>query len=137
MLAKLSRTREGMKGLLLRASVHKAGRKAMSYLHRFGRLLAQVRRTLHGLAQSTAPDLTCERVVGLIADYLTGASDPETTAAFEEHLRGCDDCVAFLNTYRRTIVAVQPLRFEDVPAEMEERVRHFLRTNTRRSGHGR
>jgi anti-sigma factor RsiW len=100
----------------------------MSYLHRVSRLVTQVRRALQGLIRPPTPHLTCEQVVGFIADYLTGALDPETTAAFGVHLRGCDDCVAFLNTYQRTIAAVQSLRFDDTPAEMEARVRRFLET---------
>jgi hypothetical protein len=118
----------GMKGQPLSAKDRRAGRKVMSYLHRVSRLIAQVRCILQGLIRPSTPNLTCEQVIGFIADYLTGALDPETTAAFEVHLRGCDDCVAFLNTYQRTIAAVQSLRFDDIPAEMEARVRRFLET---------
>jgi hypothetical protein len=122
-----------MKRQPLRLRERRAGRKAMSFLHRFSRLIAQVRRMLHGPIQSDAPDLTCEQVVGLIADYLTGDLDLDTAMAFEEHLHGCDNCIAFLNTYKHTLTAVQSLRFEDLPAEMEARVRDFLETRTRRS----
>jgi hypothetical protein len=117
-----------MKSQPLRARGRRAGRVAMPQANWFGRLIAQVRRTLGGPIRPSTPDLTCEQVVGFVADYLTGALDPETTAAFEVHLRGCDDCVAFLNTYQRTIAAVQSLRFDDIPAEMEARVRRFLET---------
>ena len=126
MWATLSQAEE--EGTPLSVRGRRAGRKAMSYLHRVSRLVTQVRRTLQGLIRPSTPDLTCERVVGFIADYLTGALDPETTAAFEVHLRGCDDCVAFLNTYQRTVAAVRSLRFDDIPAEMEARVRRFLET---------
>jgi hypothetical protein len=100
----------------------------MSYLHRVSRLLTQVRRTLLRLIRPSTPNLTCEQVVGFVADYLSGSLEPEMTAAFEVHLRGCDDCLAFLNTYQRTIAAVRSLRFDDIPAEMEARVRRFLKT---------
>ena len=100
----------------------------MPYLHRVSRLVTRVQCTLQGLIRPSTPNLSCEQVVGFIADYLTGTLDPETTAAFEVHLRGCDDCVAFLNTYQRTIAAIRSLRFDDIPAEMEARVRRFLET---------
>jgi hypothetical protein len=122
-----------MKSQPLRAKGRRAGRIAMPQANWFSRLIVQVRRTLHVPIQSAAPDLTCEQVVGLIADYLTGALDPETTDAFEEHLRACDNCIAFLNTYKRTITAVRLLRFEDIPADMQVRVRDFLELRTRRS----
>jgi hypothetical protein len=47
-------------------------------------------------------------------------------AAFEAHLRGCSDCVAFLHTYRQTVRATRALRAEDVPEEMLTRVQQFL-----------
>jgi anti-sigma factor RsiW len=71
--------------------------------------------------------MTCQRVTALIRDYLAGELDSEVAAAFEEHLRHCPDCVAFINTYKQTTVALQSLRYEDIPAEMQARVRQFLR----------
>jgi anti-sigma factor RsiW len=106
----------------------------MFYPHCFGTLIASVRRRLRRGRAGAAPDLTCEQVVGLIADYLTGALTPETRAAFEAHLQGCDHCLAFLNTYKQTITTVQSLRFEALPEEMEARVRDFLASKMRRSG---
>jgi hypothetical protein len=78
--------------------------------------------------------LTCAQVVGLVADYLPVAMAPETRAAFEARLKGCDNCIAFLNTYKQTVTAVQSFRFEDLPEEMEARVRDFLAHRIRRSG---
>ncbi|MGH7799778.1 MAG: anti-sigma factor family protein [Thermodesulfobacteriota bacterium] len=46
---------------------------------------------------------TCKRETSLISDYLTGELDTETTLAFEEQLCKCSDCIAFLNTYKKTI----------------------------------
>jgi anti-sigma factor RsiW len=75
---------------------------------------------------SIAPDMTCAQVTQLIARYLAGCLPPALASAFEAHLRDCADCVAFLNTYKHTIHVVQALRDEDVPAEMQARVRRFL-----------
>jgi Putative zinc-finger len=50
---------------------------------------------------------TCKEEVGLIADYVAMRLDPTVLAAFEEHLRQCPDCTAFLNTYKRTIEATK------------------------------
>lgn len=75
---------------------------------------------------SIAPDMTCVQVTQLIARYLAGCLTPNLASAFEAHLRDCADCAAFLNTYKHTIHVAQALRYEDVPAEMESRVRQFL-----------
>ena len=34
---------------------------------------------------------------------MSGELDPETTLEFEKHLEVCPDCVAFLNTYKKTV----------------------------------
>ena len=78
-------------------------------------------------ARSPRVNMTCERVTALIRDYLAGELNPEITEAFEEHLRLCRDCVAFINTYKKTTQAVESLRYADIPAEMQIRVRQFLR----------
>jgi predicted anti-sigma-YlaC factor YlaD len=70
--------------------------------------------------------VTCEQLTAFIADYLAGDLDAETTLAFEEHLLGCSECISFLNTYRTTIDVVRSLRNEDIPPEMQDRVRRFF-----------
>lgn len=75
---------------------------------------------------SNEAEITCERVASLIMDYLNGELGRETTLAFEEHLSFCPDCVAFLNTYKKTIQSTQSLRYEDIPPETEKRVREFI-----------
>ncbi len=46
---------------------------------------------------------TCRDATNLILDFLSGELSPETKAEFEKHLGICPDCVAFLNTYKKTI----------------------------------
>jgi hypothetical protein len=77
--------------------------------------------------KSEKAKLTCEQVTALIRDYLAGELDPDLASTFEEHLRRCSDCLAFLNTYKQTIQSVQSLRYDEIPAEMQTRVRQFLR----------
>jgi hypothetical protein len=46
---------------------------------------------------------TCRREVEFIADYLSSCLDLQQQAAFETHLKACSDCVAFLQTYKKTV----------------------------------
>jgi anti-sigma factor RsiW len=78
-------------------------------------------------ARSRRAAMTCERVTALLRDYLAGELNPEITSAFEEHLRRCPDCVAFFKTYQKTTQALQALRHEEIPADLQIRVRQFLR----------
>ncbi len=76
--------------------------------------------------QTPEEELTCQQVTDAIIDYLTGEMQSTTTALFDEHLQGCPDCVAFLNTYRSTIRATRSLSYDDVPNEVRTRVQQFL-----------
>jgi anti-sigma factor RsiW len=77
--------------------------------------------------QTPATDLTCQQLIALCVDYLTGDLDAVTGAAFELHLRDCPDCLAFLATYRATIRATRSVRYEAIPEQMLARIEQFLR----------
>jgi anti-sigma factor RsiW len=50
------------------------------------------------------PDyITCRELIGFIADYLDGALSSEVVHEFERHLAVCPSCVAYLDSYRKTI----------------------------------
>lgn len=91
------------------------------------------RRSIVGRAQSAI----CREIADLLLDYLSGELDRATTSAFEDHLRLCSDCAAFLNTYKKTVQVTGSLRYEDIPAELERRVRRFLRERTQKGRRGR
>jgi anti-sigma factor RsiW len=86
------------------------------------------RRSIVGRAESAI----CREIAELLLDYTTGELDPETAAAFEEHLRLCPDCLAFLKTYKKTVQVTRSLRYDSIPAELKRRVRRFLRERTQK-----
>lgn len=90
-------------------------------------------RSIVGRADSAI----CREITDLLLDYMTGELDPETVSAFQDHLRLCPDCVAFLNTYKKTVQVTRSLRYESIPAELERRVRRFLRERTQKARRGR
>ena len=71
-------------------------------------------------------DLTCEQVIGLMADYLESALTQEVIAELEAHLDGCESCVAYLRTYRRTKDLTTETERVEMPEEMKIRLRRFL-----------
>ena len=75
----------------------------------------------------------CAQITAPIRDYITGALDPESHLTFEQHLTICPDCVAFLNTYRKTIHVTRSLRFEDIPSEMVKRAEKFLKEKIKKA----
>lgn len=52
-----------------------------------------------------ARELDCNEIVELVTDYLEGAMDARTEAAFEEHLLLCQGCRQYVEQIRRTIAA--------------------------------
>jgi len=67
--------------------------------------------------------LACIEVVEMATDYLEGAMPARKRRLLEQHLAGCDGCDAYLEQMRRTIETTGRLREEDIPAELEERLR--------------
>ena len=74
-------------------------------------------------------DMDCQRVADLLVDFVTEELDPEIRKRIDAHLLECPDCMAFLNTYRKTIETTRSIVYEEIPQEMQKRVHGFLRSN--------
>ena len=74
--------------------------------------------------------MNCKEFIALLADYLEMTVSPDTRAALEEHLAGCQPCQAYLRTYRRTREVAAAAERETLPPamppEMKTRLRAFL-----------
>lgn len=77
-------------------------------------------------SQAQPAKVTCQHVTELIIDYVTGDMAPAVCVVFEAHLHRCSDCKTFLSTYRQTIHSTRTVRYEDIPAEMLNRMQLFL-----------
>ena len=53
--------------------------------------------------KKASPIETCRAETQLIGDYLSDNLDIADRQAFENHLRACPECAAFLATYKKTI----------------------------------
>ena len=70
--------------------------------------------------------IACRDLLELLSSFLDGALPPDTTAAIETHLSGCDGCTAVLEEFRRTIALTGQLREEQVtPAQRDLLVQTF------------
>ena len=78
-------------------------------------------------AAASADHLTCQQAIALLTAYVDDALTPETLRAFQQHIHDCADCLAYLQTYRTTIRALGTLRYEDMPAVLQDRLLSFLR----------
>jgi anti-sigma factor RsiW len=83
------------------------------------------------MAESVPSRAMCEQATALLLDYVTSALDPALTLVLEKHLSRCDDCVAFLQTYKKTIRATRTLRYDEMPEELQHRLLHTLHAKMR------
>lgn len=77
--------------------------------------------------------MTCQEAISLLVDYLEATLDDDRLARLEPHLAGCDPCVAYLNTYRRTREVAAAEGRVEMPDEMKKRLRAFLLAEMRRT----
>jgi hypothetical protein len=65
---------------------------------------------------------TCEAAVSLLDEYLAGNLTSPVQSAFDLHLSQCQDCEAFLKTYKKTIEVTQEFLKMQAP---QNRLRKF------------
>lgn len=76
----------------------------------------------------------CRDISDLLHDYLEGELQPAVRRHLDEHLADCPGCLGFFNTYRYTVSAAHDLRCEDIPPELQTKLRSFLREKLEHPG---
>ena len=69
--------------------------------------------------------MTCREITDFLAAYLDGELADEVRVSFDEHLAGCPECTAYLETYRATVtLAKGAFRRADasVPPDVAEKL---------------
>ena len=74
--------------------------------------------------------IVCSSGVELLLDYLDGLLPPDVSAALEEHVAGCPRCAAFVESYRATPRILRDATAAALPADLEEKLKAFLRDRT-------
>jgi hypothetical protein len=72
--------------------------------------------------------LTCQEAIAIVGDYLEAALGPALALDLERHLDECDECTAYLNTYRASRELVAAAGWTDMPPALRARLREFLIT---------
>jgi anti-sigma factor RsiW len=73
------------------------------------------------------PPPTCREVLALLTEYMEGGLPPAIASGLTRHLEGCAACARFFDSIKTTRTAVNRLRCDQVPEEVHERLRAFLR----------
>lgn len=69
---------------------------------------------------------SCPRIIALLSDYLDGRLSADVRRDLEQHLGGCGECAAFVETFRSTVSLLQSLTDDDLPEELRVRLKAFL-----------
>lgn len=64
--------------------------------------------------------ITCEEVITFLSEYVARELDPDEALNFERHLARCPSCVAYLATYRQTILLCREVWWEELPGAPPE-----------------
>jgi anti-sigma factor RsiW len=70
--------------------------------------------------------VTCREAIAVLADYLDATLDVRAGQQLDAHLADCDECRAYLATYRRTVDTVVAAARGPMPDELRRRLRAFL-----------
>jgi|OpeIllAssembly_1097287.scaffolds.fasta_scaffold184343_3 anti-sigma factor RsiW len=63
-------------------------------------------------------DRSCKEVFALLSEYLDAELPGDACADFEEHIKGCAPCVAFVESLRKTIDLCHGFSPEQLPAPL-------------------
>jgi len=71
-------------------------------------------------------DPKCKEVFALLSDYLNLELPPDACRSIEVHLNGCEPCIEFVESLRKTVDLCKRYRPEDLPAPIGEEARAQL-----------
>lgn len=73
--------------------------------------------------------LSCREILDNLSAYIDAELDPSLCEEIEEHMKGCNPCIAFLNTLKKTVVLYKCCGEDDddVPEQVRIDLHRFLR----------
>lgn len=77
---------------------------------------------------SEVSGIECRQIAELLGDYFDGTLPRHVQEQIDWHIDGCAPCVAFLNTYRGTIVATRQMPDATrMPPELRKKLVELIR----------
>ncbi len=76
---------------------------------------------------SIPSEMACKELVELVTEYLEGTLPPADRQRFEDHLKGCDGCAAYLDQMRQAIRTLRRLTEDDVSPDAKQDLLRIFR----------
>lgn len=70
----------------------------------------------------------CPLYTRFISRYLQGSLNEKTKRAFQKHISQCSSCTSFLTAYRKAIALTKSLECQDIPFELQQRIKSFFQS---------
>jgi len=71
------------------------------------------------------PDRRCKHIFAMLSDYLNAELPVKNCREVERHLKGCEPCIAYLESLKNTVEACRRYQVRKIPAP-SEKVREAL-----------
>jgi anti-sigma factor RsiW len=71
---------------------------------------------------------TCKNSIHALLEYVDGELSEAEAMQLREHLQGCTPCVDFLQTYRATPKLARRALVDEMPGELANKLKAFLRS---------
>lgn len=84
-------------------------------------------RRSHGMS------MTCRELFERLSEYVDGELSQEICEEIHRHMEGCDPCVAFVKTLKKTAETCRRLPAKPIPPEVAADLRTFLATHLPKS----
>jgi anti-sigma factor RsiW len=76
-------------------------------------------------------NVVCVSGVDLLMDYLEGLVPDDVRAALDAHVRGCERCMAFIESYRAAPATLREVTAAAMPADLQSSLLAALRARLR------
>ncbi len=73
--------------------------------------------------------MTCRELFERLSEYVDGELSQEICQEIQRHMEGCDPCVAFAKTLKKTADLCRRLPSQPIPREVAADLRTFLATH--------
>ena len=81
-----------------------------------------------GSAHHHEMSMSCRELFERLSEYVDGELPENICAEIRQHMEGCEPCVAFANTLKKTADLCRRLPSKPMPPEVADNLRAFLAT---------
>jgi RNA polymerase sigma-70 factor (ECF subfamily) len=70
--------------------------------------------------EKVMPDRRCKHIFAMLSDYLNAELPVKNCRELERHLKGCEPCIAYLESLKATVEACRRYQVRKIPAPAKE-----------------